>query len=349
MAKKKEIVDLEAEYRSLAPIAERFASQLCGQINHLLDNEKVLLSFPIQSRVKTWDSIFEKLDRVKLSLSKLTDLNDLVGLRLILQFRRDIDKVCSLISRHFNVVAKYDTQDRLKDDQFGYASVHFVLEMPEPWLTVPTLADMKGLRAEVQVRTTAQHIWAAASHTLQYKREESVPPQIRRSIYRVSALLETVDLEFERLLEEREQYREEIVDTEIIRQVDSDEKLNVDLIEKILDDLLPRDNKNAVAEPYDELLEDLLAFNIVDRQRLAELLRKHLDSIMKEDARIVGQRREQIRMGNKEFLGAAQERIERGIYYFHVGLVRVALGLEFGSKWESYIDEKSEGEHQEDD
>jgi ppGpp synthetase/RelA/SpoT-type nucleotidyltranferase len=30
-----------------------------------------------------------------------------------------------------------------------------------------------GLRAEVQVRTTAQHIWAAASHKLQYKHEES--------------------------------------------------------------------------------------------------------------------------------------------------------------------------------
>jgi ppGpp synthetase/RelA/SpoT-type nucleotidyltranferase len=349
MAKKKEIKDLEAEYRATASIAERFASQLCEQIKHLLDNERVLLSFPIQSRVKTWGSIFEKLDRVKLSLSKLTDLNDLVGLRLILQFRRDINRVCDLISHHFKVVAKYDTQDKLKDDQFGYSSIHFVVEMPEPWLTVPTLADMKGLRAEIQVRTTAQHIWAAASHTLQYKREESVPPQIRRSIYRVSALLETVDLEFERLLGEREKYREEIVNTEVIRPIDLDEKLNVDLIEKILDDLLPRDNKDTVSESYGELLEDLITFNIVDRQQLTELLQKHSDSVMEEDARIVERQREQIREGAKEILGTTQERVERGVYYTHVGLVRLALGVEFGDKWDSYNWEKSERNRQGED
>ena len=276
-----------------------------------------------------------------MSLSKLTDLNDLVGLRLILQFRRDIDKVCKLISRHFSVITKHDTQDRLKDDQFGYSSIHFVVEMPEPWLSVPTLADMRGLHAEIQVRTTAQHIWAAASHTLQYKREESVPPQIRRSIYRVSALLETVDLEFERLLEEREKYREEIVDTEIIRQVDLDEKLNVDLIEKILDDMLPRNNKDPLEEEYEELLEDLFTFNIVNRRQLTELLRKHLDSVMKNEVHEVVQYREQLREGNEELIGTSRVRTERGVFFTHVGLVRTALGSEFGSKWESYILEKS--------
>lgn len=59
---------------------------------------------------------------------------------------------------------------------------------------------MSGLKAEVQVRTVTQHVWAAASHVLQYKQEASVPLPVRRSIYRVSALLETVDLEFERVL-----------------------------------------------------------------------------------------------------------------------------------------------------
>jgi ppGpp synthetase/RelA/SpoT-type nucleotidyltranferase len=59
---------------------------------------------------------------------------------------------------------------------------------------------------ELQLRTLAQHIWAVASHKLQYKREASVPVPIRRSINRVSALLEMVDLEFDRVLLEREQY-----------------------------------------------------------------------------------------------------------------------------------------------
>ena len=76
--------------------------------------------------------------------------------------------------------------------------------MPDDWLNVPTFREFKGLRAELQIRTLAQQLWAAASHKLQYKRESSVPYPIRRSIHRVAALLETVDLELERVLSERD-------------------------------------------------------------------------------------------------------------------------------------------------
>jgi hypothetical protein len=78
--------------------------------------------------------------------------------------------------------------------------VHFVVEFPEPWFVVPTIGPMRGLRAEIQVRTHAQHIWADASHILQYKKESSVAPKTRRDIHRIAALLETVDLEFEKVL-----------------------------------------------------------------------------------------------------------------------------------------------------
>jgi putative GTP pyrophosphokinase len=71
------------------------------------------------------------------------------------------------------VLERQDAQLRLAEDQFGYASIHFAVELPASWLRVPSRAGLGGLRAEIQVRTTAQHIWAAASHKLQYKHEES--------------------------------------------------------------------------------------------------------------------------------------------------------------------------------
>jgi ppGpp synthetase/RelA/SpoT-type nucleotidyltranferase len=198
---------LRAEYNAIRPLADRFAEIMREQLTYLLVDHRILLSFPVQTRVKEWKSIAEKIERLSLSLSAIRDLIDLIGLRLVLPFKRDIHKVCQLIPLHFTVHKQYDTQERLKEDQFAYSSIHFIIELPEPWLIVPTLKNLGGLRAEVQVRTTSQHVWAEASHIFQYKREKSVPRQIRRAIHRVSALLETVDHQFEEILKQGEAYQ----------------------------------------------------------------------------------------------------------------------------------------------
>jgi ppGpp synthetase/RelA/SpoT-type nucleotidyltranferase len=321
--------ELESQYKAVSPLAERFAEELKHQLEHLLIDASISLSFPIQQRVKAWSSIAEKFERKSLQLRELKQLNDLVGLRLILQFRRDIATVSGLIDKHFRVIEKYDTVERLKEDQFGYSSTHFVIELPESWLAVPTLSSLKGLRAELQVRTTAQHIWAAASHTLQYKQEESVPLPIRRAIHRVSALLETVDLEFERVLEQRAAYRQEVS----IEQ--SPAPLNVDLLEKLLDSQWPLENK-APDEDYAELLRDLLAFEIGTSKTLLDLIIKHRSSVLQHDKEQA--EREMKEQREKPLPGTSPERIERGVFFTHGGLTREALSEEFGRAWLKYME-----------
>src|SRR5690606_25945786 len=105
----------------------------------------------------------------------------------------------------------------------------------------------------------AQHTWAVASPKLQYKHEEGVPPPIRRTIHRVSALLETVDLEFERVLEERGSYIAAAADN-----VDLGELLNVDLLKATLSEILPEKNR-VDNEPYADLLVDLLKFKVASK------------------------------------------------------------------------------------
>ena len=194
---------------------------------------------------------------------------------------------------------------------------------------MPTFKKAGELRAEIQVRTVAQHIWAAASHILQYKRETGVPPPIRRSIYRVSALLETVDLEFERVLEERKGYLAQ-PKTNLAEEV-----LNVDLLAKILNELLPEKNK-ADAEPYAELLQDLFAFSITTARQLRDLITKHLHTALAVDVARV--KKEQ---GKDKPLGTSRERIERGVFFAHVGLVRQMLSAQFGAKWEAHQNQKT--------
>lgn len=316
---------LKDEYYGLAPLAERFNERLRDELEQLLSTNKISLGVPIEFRVKKLDSFIEKIERQTLSLESVTDLWDLIGLRVILLFSRDVVKTCELISKTFNVLYKEDTQERLGDSQFGYQSFHYCIQVPENWLSVPTFAPLGKFKAEIQIRTVAQHMWAAASHVLQYKQESNVPLPVRRSIYRVSAILETVDLEFERVLDARESYISNI------KPGDANELLNVDSLARAMDSLLPAANKDE-SEPYSDLLPELLDFGIDSTQKLKELLQPHLKQILKDDAdavKVFSKRPESLTPNSAA-------RLDKGVFFPHVGLIRRALRMTFGERYSKY-------------
>ncbi|MDI7276417.1 MAG: hypothetical protein QME94_10590, partial [Anaerolineae bacterium] len=80
-----------------------------------------------------------------------------------------------------------DKIDELLYNRLGYQAIHFVVRDQ-------SFADMV---CEIQLRTLHQDLWAEASHRLQYKSEEHVPDDIKRRIYRLSAVLEVADVEFD--------------------------------------------------------------------------------------------------------------------------------------------------------
>jgi ppGpp synthetase/RelA/SpoT-type nucleotidyltranferase len=231
------IVRLRQEYQDLAPVAQRFADMMVRELQEALRRNDAPLAVPIESRVKSWTSIEDKLGRSWFHGASLSELHDLVGVRLIVLFRRDLGRTCDLVEQLFRAQGRRDKSTDLSVEQFGYQSIHLFARPPSNWLAIPSFSPFRHLEAEVQVRTLAQHMWAAASHKLQYKQEEAVPAEIRRAVHRVSALLETVDLEFERVLAERDTYRATALDSE------HDRALNADLLEALLDQLLPRSNK----------------------------------------------------------------------------------------------------------
>ena len=276
----------------------------------------------MEIRVKKWTSIENKLERKNLEIESILSLRDLVGVRAILLFLTDLDKIDELIRSTFEVTSSEDTADRLGEAQFGYQSLHYTIKVPLIWLEIPTMADFGDIQAEVQVRVLAQHIWAAASHKLQYKNEASVPPPIRRAINRASALLETIDLEFERILEKRREYR----DIEIPKGIDAAE-LNVDILESMLRDRFPEANRSDGEENYSELLENLTALSV---QTVADF-----DTILKgKYAATMEEERTQLSIVDPEtgYIGSSEERRRAGVYFTHVGLARVALAHHFGDE-----------------
>lgn len=268
---------LRASYDSRASVAVRFSEWLADQIHEVIASNNLSLAVPIDTRVKTWQSFYEKIERKNIEISDAAQLGDLVGVRIILLFKRDLEQVIKLLSTILTIRSSEDAQERLGVEMFGYQSVHLQAEMRESWGQVPTLKAFVGLQAEIQIRTAAQHIWAAASHKLQYKMESSVPKQVLRSINRVAALLETVDSEFERALLDRESYVENA--SHSLRAGNDElvnEPLNVDIFKKILDQELPPANRTD-NESYDEALEQVREIGIQTPRELAEFIRNNIE------------------------------------------------------------------------
>lgn len=311
---------LRIEYDAHLPLAQRLCDCIREQFLTLLAKNQITLGVPLEFRVKDWISIEEKLTRKSLSLQSLGDLSDIVGIRAILLFRRDLASVDQIIRENFMVIASEDTGSRLEETQFGYQSQHYIVSLLQSWTSIPSYADLGNITAEIQVRTLAQHIWAAASHKLQYKREESVPPPLRRAIYRVSALLETVDLEFSRVLDERDSYiREETGPSS------SPGTLNVDLLRAVMDETLPSQNKSS-AEAYGDILEELFELGINTDVSLREMISQALDKALEKDKEVVETYKGKLGELNNE----QRKKVGQGAFMSHTGLMRWVMRAYFG-------------------
>jgi putative GTP pyrophosphokinase len=117
----------------------------------------------------------------------VSDISDLVGFRIVVLFEGDIEGAALAAERLFKFQERKRTQLRLVPDQFGYASLHYCMSADWDWLHKIGLQPSQEVPVEVQIRTMAQHVWAAASHVLQYKSEDAVPPELRRGVSRLAA------------------------------------------------------------------------------------------------------------------------------------------------------------------
>lgn len=321
---------IRRSYEAERPRAERFRAKLLHEIEELVRGAGVTTAVPIESRVKDLSSLLAKWERFprarRREIKRATDFVDFVGLRVILLFKRDVERVEQLINDKLTVEWHDDLSSRLGATEFGYGSLHLRVKVPDAWLKIPSFNEFLDMRAEIQVRTAAQHIWAAASHVMQYKREQSVPDPIRRSIHRVSALLETVDLEFDRVLDERLEYAREPLEER------ADERLNVDLLVALLGLRLPKRNRSK-EEPYADLLTELEGAGVATVQQLKQFMDRRLPGVLvleqrivealKKRGRIDDLQKDQVQVSiGKMIYRTERSRVRRGVFFSHVGLVR---------------------------
>ena len=200
-------------------------------VRRILVNANIAI-INIESRTKSVESFKEKCTREdKNYTNPIDEITDLSGIRVVCYYTKHVDTVADIIRKEFEVDENL-TVDRRRfedTDKFGYQSMHLIASLHKDRVKLPEYREFKGLRAEIQVRTSLQHAWAAIEHKLQYKNARQVPINLRRKLFRIAALLELADEEFNYLDKNIQNERKEI--RENIKAGDLSQGINLDSVE----------------------------------------------------------------------------------------------------------------------
>lgn len=152
----------------------------------------------VTGRVKSVESIQEKMVLRGISEENLAqDLQDIAGLRIMVQFVDDVDEVLALLrKRHdMTVVQERDYITHMKSS--GYRSYHVVVEYP-----VDTIDGQKKVLAEIQIRTLAMNFWATIEHSLNYKYQGDFPEEIKQRLEKTAKISLELDEEMRKIRED---------------------------------------------------------------------------------------------------------------------------------------------------
>lgn len=163
----------------------------------------------VQARAKKIESFSEKIIRKDKYKNPLQDMTDLCGARAIVHFESQVVAVSNFIRENFEVdeANSIDVKTRLNVGEFGYRSVHYIVTpAKDEILGVAIPKAIQDLKAEIQIRTFNEHVWADILHDRIYKTRINVPKQWQRESARLAALLEEVDNSFVKISETLDQF-----------------------------------------------------------------------------------------------------------------------------------------------
>ena len=152
----------------------------------------------VTGRVKSVESIQEKMALRGVLLENVAqDIQDIAGLRVMVQFVDDVDEVLRLLrQRHdLKVVQERDYIRHMKSS--GYRSYHVVVEYP-----VDTIDGQKTILAEIQIRTLAMNFWATIEHSLNYKYRGDFPDDIKQRLEITAKIALELDEEMRKIKED---------------------------------------------------------------------------------------------------------------------------------------------------
>lgn len=183
----KELKTISLKYRcALREIETKFAI--------LNDEYKSIHSHnPIEhmkSRIKTPESILEKLQRKGLPVSAegAGELTDIAGIRVVCSFLSDVYEIADSITSQKDLTV-LRRSDYIKDPKpHGYRSLHLIVSVP-----VFFSSKVENVPVEIQLRTVSMDTWASLEHKLRYKYNGEMPDDISNMLLNCAEITSSLD------------------------------------------------------------------------------------------------------------------------------------------------------------
>ncbi len=283
--------ELKAEYHQQFPQYQRVVEALRDRVEEGLEASQ--LRGTVKCRVKSFDSLYEKLLRKLRGAGKdplhapvhnhnhreepqhaspdYVEITDLLGLRIVSPFLSDADRVETFIEEAFIVLEKERKGVPGNGGTFGYASTHYLCEVPEdlsggePGGCAEEREDCDTF--EIQVRTILQDAWAEVEHELIYKSEDTpLNAPAKRKLAALNASLTLADMVFEEIRDSQRRLQSQLTQ----RRQDFMDRVAGTLVDPP-PDLLPPEEIIPGAKDIDAmLLKGLQYHNAKDFDRAVE-------------------------------------------------------------------------------
>lgn len=204
-----ELIERYLEQRTLYDDYRKIVGEL---INSFLANQGIRPQL-ITSRVKQIDSLQHKIQRK--NYTDLEEITDLSGVRVILYFESEIQKVVEVLKKQFEVYEVINTEDRFRTNprSLGYRAVHLIVSLNKERLKLDEYKRYQGLKCEVQISSVLEHAWAEIEHDIGYKKSRAQDVedndtlfQIEQEFTKTAALIKQADECFSKIKVLHEKY-----------------------------------------------------------------------------------------------------------------------------------------------
>lgn len=243
------------DYANLLPAYKNLAREVEFALE-TTTAQKEIKTHSISSRVKTAESLSHKAQLKEVN-DPLNEIDDLVGIRVVVLFLSDLPRLDQLIRETFDV-HEYDDKVVSGDPaSFGYMSVHYVAALSDKHAG-PRYDAIKGMKFEVQTRTVVMDAWANVSHYLDYKGESSVPEELRKDFFALSGLFYVADQHFEIFADQARKSSEQALQR-LDSIPDDDLEINLDTLAAYLNRRYPdrvTSDRAAISEMVEELTKN---------------------------------------------------------------------------------------------
>ena len=199
------------EYSESLPQMEKLRDIVVRMLSNAIEQNGIEVT-TVSARVKTKDSLRGKLAIKGGKYHSLSDITDIVGVRVITFYTDDVDRIAAMAEQIFDIDWQNSVDKRRLHqlDSFGYNSLHYICRLPSSVYKDAQYPLLNNIPFELQIRTTLQHAWAAINHDNGYKSGVEIPREYMRQMNRLAGMLELADDEFSRIRTDINDYRRRV-------------------------------------------------------------------------------------------------------------------------------------------